>query len=138
MLAVNDTVQPLPVDQADSSKEYDLILMQIRVEEIFSKIPGIRNIMRNISTCTYSSDEAERCGCDGQASVKMRRIALCEDIITKENESYWKMVFLHELVHILTNSDHSKIFHELLDSMIDLYNEETGEQLKNDYEGIMR
>lgn len=65
-----------------------------------------------------------------------KRIAICEDIITKKDRKYWKMVYLHELAHIIAGIGHTAAFHNLLDAMISLYNEETGEDLKNDYQDI--
>ena len=136
MLGAGKVVKPIPACWADNRKEYELIFMKNEVAEIFQPIPYIENIARQITTCTFSQSEAERCGCDGQANVKIRRIAICETIITKQDQNYWKMVYLHELAHILTNSEHTVIFHKLLDAMINLYNEETGESLKNDYQGM--
>lgn len=136
MLEAGKVVKPIPAYLADNRKEYELIFMKNEVAEIFQAIPYIENIARQITTCTFSQSEAERCDCDGQANVEMRRIAICETIITKQDRNYWKMVYLHELAHILTNSGHTAAFHKLLDAMIKLYNEEMGEDLKNDYQGM--
>ena len=76
------------------------------------------------------------CFRDEQAAVDKHRIAICEDIITGQNRRYWKMVYLHELAHVITGGGHTAAFHKLLDAMISIYNEETGENLQNDYQGI--
>lgn len=46
---------------------------------------------------------------------------------------YCAFVFLHELCHVATGSDHTVAFHEELDRMIRTYNQETGAELENDY-----
>lgn len=129
-------VKPVPLYHADSWKEYELICFRDEVAEIFREIPYIGRIARQITTCTFSTSEADRCRCDGQAAVDKHRIAICEDIITGQNRRYWKMVYLHELAHVITGGGHTAAFHKLLDAMISIYNEETGENLQNDYQGI--
>ena len=136
MLGGGREVKPVPVYRANSWKEYELISFRDEVAEIFRPIPCIGRIARQITTCTFSASEAERCHCDGQAAADKHRIAICEDIITKQDRRYWKMVYLHELAHILTGGGHTAEFHKLLDAMISLYNEATGENLQNDYQGI--
>ena len=46
---------------------------------------------------------------------------------------YTAFVFLHELCHMVTNTDHTVAFHEELDRMIRVYNQATGAELENDY-----
>lgn len=46
---------------------------------------------------------------------------------------YCAFVFLHELCHVATCSDHTVAFHEELDRMIRIYNQATGAELENDY-----
>lgn len=136
MPGVGNAVKPIPAYLADNGKEYELISMRDEVAEIFRPIPYIGRIARQITTCTFSASEAERCHCDGQAAADKYRIAICEDIVTMQDRRYWKMVYLHELAHILTGGGHTAVFHRLLDAMINLYNEETGENLQNDYQGM--
>ena len=136
MRGLDKAVRPRPLSEADDLKEYELIAMRNEVAEIFKPIPYIARVASQISTCTFSASEAERCRCDGQASSKSQRIAICEDIITQHDREYWKMVFLHEFTHILTNCGHTVEFHKVLDGLIEIYNQETGERLVNDYQGL--
>lgn len=46
---------------------------------------------------------------------------------------YCAFVFLHELCHLATGSDHTVAFHEELNNMIRTYNQATGAELENDY-----
>lgn len=130
----DNEVKPIPAYISNSWKEYELISMRDEVAEIFRSIPYIGMIARNITTCTFSASESERCHCDGQASVDKNRIAICDDIITKQDRKYWKMVYLHEMAHLITGTGHTAEFHKLLDAIISIYNHETGENLKNDYQ----
>lgn len=54
---------------------------------------------------------------------------------SSKGEEYFQTLFLHELVHIRGVGDHSRAFHEDLDSLIDRYIAATNSRIVNDYYG---
>jgi hypothetical protein len=61
----------------------------------------------------------------------------------KEGVDYAVLTFLHELTHLKLflaygdeGSGHSEQFHNYLNMLLTIYNSKTGENVKNDYQGI--
>lgn len=125
------------LDEADQEKEYDLILLRDEVAEIFKFCPYIYRTAKKVYTFTFSPEEAKRTGADGISYRANMSIGINTEIMSKRYGDVWKMAYIHELAHFLSPGyGHSLAFHRLLDAMLDLYNQETGAKLKNNYYGL--
>ena len=125
------------LDEANIEKEYELILFHDEVAEIFRFCPYIYRIAEKTYTFTFPDEEAKRTGADGISYRANMSIGINAEIMSKKYGDVWKMAYIHELAHLLSPGyGHSLAFHRLLDAMLDLYNQETGAKLKNNYCGL--
>lgn len=129
--------KPTRLDAVDNRKEYDLISFRDEVAEIFRFCPCIYSVAKRVQTFTFPPEEKERTGADGISYRDSMGIGINSGIMGNKNGDVWKMAYIHELAHFLSPGEgHSLAFHRLLDSMLDLYNQETGAKLKNNYYGL--
>lgn len=125
------------IDEANHEKEYDLIMLRDEVAEIFKFCPYICRTAKKVYTFTVSPEEAKRTGADGISCRANMSIGINTEIMSKKYGDVWKMAYIHELAHLLSPGyGHSLEFHRLLDAMLELYNQETGARLKNNYFGL--